>query len=91
MRVRIGPHEFDRVSYDEPGDVLYLGRAGAERAVVTDATPEGHAVQFDARGDLIGLTLVNARWLIERDGKLVITVPERIEAPASALAPALSA
>lgn len=90
MMIRIGPHEFDRVSYDELGDVLYLGRATAEPSAVTDATPEGHAVQFDAGGDVVGLTVVNARWLIERDGKLVITIPERFEAPASDLAPALS-
>jgi uncharacterized protein YuzE len=90
MTVRIGAHEFDRVSYDERGDVLYLGRADAEPAAVTDATPEGHAVQLDARGELIGLTVVNARWLIARDGKLVITIPERIEAPASEFEPALS-
>ena len=70
--------------------MLYLGRSAAERCVVTDATPEGHAVQFDAAGELVGLTVVNARWLTERDGKLVITIPERIEAPASELAPALS-
>jgi len=88
--IRIGPHRFDRVSYDEKGDVLYLGRSGAAETAVTDATPEGHAVQLDAAGDLVGLTVVNARWLIERDGTLVITVPERLEAPASDLEPALS-
>jgi hypothetical protein len=74
MTVRIGPHEFDEVSYDEVGDVLYLGRSGAGPVAETDATPEGHAVQFDAKGD----------------GKLVITIPERIEALASELGPALS-
>jgi hypothetical protein len=40
---------------------------------------------------VIGLTIVNARWLIERDGKITITVPSLIEATAEELAPALSA
>jgi uncharacterized protein YuzE len=90
MTVRIGPHEFDEVSYDEVGDVLYLGRSGAGPVAETDATPEGHAVQFDAKGEVVGLAVVNAKWLTERDGKLVITIPERIEALASELGPALS-
>jgi len=90
MTVLIGSHEFDRVSYDARGDVLYLGRSGARPCAVTDATPEGHAVQLDADGAVIGLTVVNARWLVERDGKLVITIPRRIEAPASDLVAVLS-
>lgn len=90
MTIRIGQHEFDQVSYDDRGDVLYLGRSDSQACVVTDATPEGHAVQFDADGELVGLTVVNARWLVERDGKLVITIPERVETLASELAPALS-
>ena len=90
MTVLIGSHEFDQVSYDQQGDVLYLGRRDAPPCAVTDATPEGHAVQFDAEGAVIGLTVVNARWLVERDGKLVITIPERIEAQASDLVAALS-
>lgn len=89
MIVRIGPHQFDLVSYDQRGDVLYLGRSNAEPPAVTDATPEGHAVQFDAGGSVVGLTVVNARWLIEDQGKLVITIPERFEALASDLAFAL--
>jgi hypothetical protein len=33
---------------------------------------------------------VNAKWLVERDGKVTITVPELIETSAETLAPALS-
>jgi len=90
VTIRIGPHDFDEVAYDEIGDVLYLGRSEAKPAVLTEATPEGHAVQLDIDGGLVGLTLVNARWLIERDGKLVVTIPERIEASAGELAAVLT-
>jgi hypothetical protein len=39
-------------------------------------------VRFDDDGQVIGSTIVNAKWLIERDGKLVITIPSRIETAA---------
>jgi hypothetical protein len=35
--------------------------------------------------------VVNARWLLDRDGRLAITVPETVEASADDLAPALAA
>lgn len=91
MTVRIGSHEFDHASYDEAGDVLYLHRGEPRPAADTQATPEGHAVRLDDHGDVIGLTIVNAKWLAERDGKIVITIPERVETAASDLAAALSA
>jgi hypothetical protein len=31
-------------------------------------TPEGHAVRDDADGTVIGVTTINARWLIDGDG-----------------------
>ncbi len=89
MRVRIGPYEFDHVTHDAVGDVLYL-RAGASRpAADAFGTPEGHAVRFDEDGNVIGITIVNAKWLLERDGTIGITVPEVIEMSADELAPVL--
>lgn len=90
MTIRIGNHEFDHVSYDDDADVLYLRRGERRQAASTFGTPEGHAVRLDETGEVIGITLVNARWLIERDGRLVVTVPERIESSADEIAPALS-
>jgi hypothetical protein len=57
-----------------------------------DGTPEGHFVRFDDGGRVVGVTLVNPRWLIERDGKLTVTLPGEAvtELYAEALAPALS-
>lgn len=90
ITVRIGHHEFDHASYDEEADVLYLRRGPDQDAATTFGTPEGHAVRLNANGDAIGMTLISARWLIERDGRLVVTVPERIESSAEELGPALA-
>jgi len=90
VTIRIGNYEFDNVSYDVDGDVLYLHRGAPVAAAETFGTPEGHAVRFDAAGDVIGLTLVNAKWLVERDGQITITIPEKIETAGSDLAAALT-
>ena len=86
---RIGNHEFDRERYDADGDVLYLSRGLEQSADSTFATPEGHAVRLDAAGEVIGLTIVNAKWLLDRDGKLIVTIPERVESPRAEVEPAL--
>ena len=39
---------------------------------------------------MIGLTLVNARWLLEREGEITVTVPERLTARSDALSAALA-
>jgi uncharacterized protein YuzE len=82
VSVKIAGVEFDDVAYDEVGDVLYVKTGGRSSASSTYATPEGHAVQLDESGNVIGMTIVNARWLTERDGRLVITIPQRIETSA---------
>ncbi len=45
MTVHIGPYEFDHVSYDKDGDVLYLRRGPQKPAADTFGTTEGHAVR----------------------------------------------
>ena len=90
MTIRIGNHEFDHVSYDADGDVLHLHRGEPVPAAETFGAPEGHAVKFDAAGEVIGITIVNAKWLVERDGQITITIPERVETAASELAAALA-
>lgn len=90
MTFAIGDHQFDHVTYDRDGDVLYVRSGESRPAADVYGTPEGHAVRFDKRGSVIGLTIVNAQWLIERDGKITITVPNRIEASAKELGPLLA-
>lgn len=91
VNIRIGPLVFDHADYDGAGDVLYL-HVGLPEAGEGEETPEGHVVRF-APGTqrIIGLTVINARRVLERDGRLVVTVPETVEASAAELAPALEA
>lgn len=72
MSITIDGIEFDSHEYDQRGDVLYLSIGSPRVPAETDATPEGHAVDFDADGNVIGMVLVNVRWLMERDGELRI-------------------
>ena len=89
MTVTIGNITFDHATYDDRGDVLYLHVGDRKAAADSLGTPEGHAVRYNDAGEVIGVTIVNARWLLDRDGKITITIPERIDVSAAALAPAL--
>ncbi len=90
MNVTIAGTTFDQHEYDERGDVLYLSAGPPRAAARTIATPEGHAMDHDETGAVIGMVLVNARFLLERDGAVTVTVsPDRIVA--AQLAPALVA
>lgn len=40
---------------------------------------------------IVGLTVVNAKWLLDRDGHLTVTIPEQVRTGADSLAPALLA
>jgi uncharacterized protein YuzE len=91
MSVHVGPYEFDHASYDSDGDVLYLRRGEQQKAADTFGTPEGHAVRLDEQGEVIGITIVNAKWLLGREGKISITVPSLIEPDADELAAVLAA
>jgi hypothetical protein len=68
--------------------VLYLAAGDPARAVGFDETPEGHALRFGADAVLAGVTIVNARALIDQDGSIRITLPETISA--ADIAPALA-
>ncbi len=37
-----------------------------------NASPEGHYLQLGENGELIAMTIVNARWFDEREGKIVV-------------------
>ena len=77
--------------YDR-GDVVYLSVEGYDGPQATAyATPEGHNVEYDKSGRVVAMTLVNVRWLLERNGELTITWPTvRVKSDelAEALAPA---
>jgi uncharacterized protein YuzE len=90
MNIKIDGLVFDRASYDADGDVLYLARG--ESAAASDAalTPEGHGIRYDAERRVMGVTIINARLLLERDGHLTITLPHEVRVEADDLASALS-
>jgi uncharacterized protein YuzE len=89
MKVKIDDLEFERANYDADGDVLYLTRGESNMAADAVLTPEGHGVRYGPDGDVIGVTIINARWLLERDGHLTITVPHSVRVEADELAAAL--
>jgi len=90
VNVHIGPLFFDHADYDAEGDVLYL-HVGSPREAEGEETPEGHMLRFDPGTEhIIGLTVMNARWLLDRDGRLIVTIPGKFEASADELAPALT-
>jgi YD repeat-containing protein len=89
MTVILGDLEFDNVLYDGGADVLYLHVGDPTVAVEFDESPEGHALRYDARGHLVGVTIVNARWLLERDEQVTITLPKPIRVDREALAAAI--
>jgi uncharacterized protein YuzE len=90
VSIQIGDREFEHATYDETADVLYLRIGDLKEAASTLGTTEGHAVRFDGSGNIIGITIVNARWLLERDGEIALSIPgQRIEAPAADLSAAL--
>jgi uncharacterized protein YuzE len=76
MTITIAGINFDHARYDERGDVLYLNVGEPRPAARGWETPEGYAVHYDEDGGVIGLTLLNVRWTLEREGKLKLNLPE---------------
>jgi len=91
MTVRIGSLTFDHATYDDRGDVLYLHIGKRQAAADSEATPEGHVLRFNDRGEVIGLTIINAKWLLQRDHVINVTVPEHVAVSPDALSEALTA
>lgn len=85
MTIRLADLEFDHVTYDERGDVLYLSIGEPREANDSVVTPEGHVIRYEG-GDIVGITLINAKWLVERDGAINISLPIPGDQLAAALA-----
>lgn len=82
VKVKIGQLAFDHADYDADGDVLYL-HVGAPTEAEGEETPEGHVLRFEPGTQrIVGLTVINARWLLDRDGFVRVTVPETVAASA---------
>src|ERR1700684_2639388 len=78
MTITIGTIKFDHIDYDADGDVLYLSVGEPREAAESFGTVEGHNVRYDEVGHVIAITLVSAKWLLERDGEVRVTIPSRL-------------
>jgi uncharacterized protein YuzE len=90
MTITIAGISFDHHRYDARGDVLYLNVGTPRPAAGGFETVEGHGIHYDESGAVIGLTLLNVRYLLERDGSLALTLPPE-QLAADALRPVLVA
>lgn len=89
VNITIGPVVFDHADYDAESDVLYL-HVGEPQEAEGEETPEGHVLRYaPGTHHIVGLTVLNAKWLLDRDGQLTVTVPEQVRTSADSLAPAL--
>jgi uncharacterized protein YuzE len=89
MSITVGHTTFDRVHYDADADVLYLHVGEPTQAVDFDESPEGHALRYSDNGELVGITIVNAKRLLDDAKPIVITIPERVTIDPATLAPAV--
>ena len=89
MTVILGDLAFDNVVYDDGADVLYLHVGDPATAVEFDESPEGHGLRYDAAGRLVGVTIVNARWLLDQGEQVTITLPQPIQVDRDALEAAI--
>lgn len=64
--------DFDRYHYYD--DVLCFHTGPAEWAVDFDETIEDHSLRFNASGRLLSLMILNAGWLLDRDGAIDVTL-----------------
>lgn len=91
VSIKIGPLVFDHADYDAANDVLYL-HVGEPREAEGEETPEGHVLRYAAGSQqIVGLTVLGAQRILDRDGELRVTIPEPVKASADDLAPALAA
>jgi uncharacterized protein YuzE len=74
VSLRAGPYTFSYITYDAPSDVLYAA-LDAPRKGTRSQTPESHFLRFDERGRFFGITLVNPRRQLERDGAVYVSLP----------------
>ncbi len=75
MTIAIAGIEFDYHDYDERGDVLYLHVGPPVEPARALETSEGHTVEYDQDGAVVGLELMGVRGVLARDGELQLTWP----------------
>lgn len=86
MSVTIDSITFDRVRYDRDADVLYLHVGDPSTAVAFDESPEGHALRYNAAGELVGITIIGARQLVDGHQGVHVQAPVTLSPDALAAA-----
>jgi uncharacterized protein YuzE len=74
MAVRIGRHTFKYTTYDPPSDVLEVGVEGPPVGR-RERSPEDHVWRLDEDDRLVGITFMNPRRQLEREGSVYVTLP----------------
>jgi uncharacterized protein YuzE len=74
MALRVGRHTFSYATYDASSDVLYASVEGPPRGT-REPTPEKHIWRFDEKGRFVGITFMNPRRQLEREGAVYVTLP----------------
>jgi len=91
VNITIGLVTFEHADYDAEHDVLYL-HVGEPEVGVGEDTPEGHVIRYAPDTDrIVGLTMLSPRYMLERDGKVTVTMPETSETTVEDLGPILAA
>lgn len=91
VKIRIGHITFDHAGYDAGNDVLYL-HVGEPQEAEGEEAPEGHVLRYELGSQhIVGLTVLGAQRILDREGELRVTIPEPVKASADDLAPALAA
>lgn len=74
--IHLGPYTLAHVVYDAEADVLYMAIDEPRPAHDSAETPEGHIVRYDENYSVIGVTVVSAKWWLEKEGEIKVTFPE---------------
>lgn len=91
MRITIATTTFEHATYDREVDVLYLDISDPPvQATRTVTMPGGGGnVRYGDNGEIVGMTILHARRRLERDGELVLKLPDE-HVSADQLQPALA-
>jgi len=74
MAIRVGRHTFSYSTYDPPSDVLEVGVEGPPSGR-RERSPEHHIWRFGEDDQLTGITFMNPRAQLEREGAVYVTLP----------------
>ena len=74
MSLRAGPYTFSHVTYDAPSDVLYAA-IDRPRPARASRLPRSTSSASTSEGRFFGLTLVNPREQLRREGAVYVSLP----------------